>query len=67
MRREEIERPNPGSDEAVRSGCRCPVYDNARGNGFPYGGKICHWISADCPLHGAALHPLPGGETEEPS
>lgn len=40
--------PTPGSDEAVTSGCTCPVMDNARGKGLP-GGNF--WISEGCPLH----------------
>lgn len=26
--------PNPGSDEAIAAGCRCPVLDNAHGRGW---------------------------------
>lgn len=26
--------PNPGSDAAIKQGCTCPVYDNARGKGI---------------------------------
>ncbi len=40
--------PNPGSEEAVKAGCRCPVIDNHYGKGTPYG----FWMSEDCPLHG---------------
>ena len=43
--------PNPGSDEAVAAGCTCPVMDNYRGAGFPYGGETCHYISQGCPIH----------------
>lgn len=43
--------PNPGSDEALDQGCRCPVLDNNHGEGSDWGpGKF--WRSADCPLHG---------------
>lgn len=51
--------PNPGSDEAIKQGCKCPVLDNARGKGM-YGGvkdsdgNILFWIHAECPLHGNA-------------
>lgn len=41
--------PNPGSDEAVKQGCTCPVLDNRRGLGV-YGDNF--YINADCPLHG---------------
>jgi hypothetical protein len=44
---------NPGSPEALREGCLCPVIDNHYGKGVDRGnGKIDYWKSADCPLHG---------------
>lgn len=48
---------NPGSDEAIKLGCTCPVLDNAHGKGITegYGGtpeKPVFWFSADCPVHG---------------
>lgn len=45
--------PNPGSSEAVESGCACPVLDNGRGRGAREGddGKPLFWITAGCPLH----------------
>jgi len=52
--------PTPGSPEAVKQGCICPVLDNARGKGFPWGDTPqAFWVNANCPLHGG--HP----ETEE--
>lgn len=43
--------PNPGSDEAIEMGCRCPVLDNAHGRGY-----LCEdgifIVSGDCPVHG---------------
>lgn len=45
--------PNPGSDEAVRQGCSCPVLDNARGLGWLGSGQF--WISLGCPVHCPAL------------
>lgn len=43
----QINPPNPGSDEALDQGCRCPVLDNSHGRGpGPF------WINGDCPLHG---------------
>ena len=36
----------PGSDQACRAGCKCPVMDNAE---MPNDKK---WVNADCPLHG---------------
>ena len=45
--------PNPGSSEAVESGCTCPVLDNGRGRGAleSEDGKPMFWITAGCPLH----------------
>jgi hypothetical protein len=36
----------PGSIEAVKKGCKCPVMDNAE---MPEDRK---WVNGDCPLHG---------------
>jgi hypothetical protein len=36
----------PGSDEAVKQGCRCPILDNQE---MPDGRK---WVNGDCPIHG---------------
>lgn len=44
-------RPNPGSDEARRQGCTCPVLDNAHGQGY-YGVEGQFVMVEDCPLHG---------------
>ena len=43
--------PNPGSDEALASGCTCAVLDNAHGKGFPYKGGTSFWITEGCPVH----------------
>lgn len=43
--------PPPGSDEAIKAGCTCPVLDNHHGRGFPCYGETCFWYSGDCPLH----------------
>lgn len=50
---------NPGSDEAIREGCTCPVLDNAHGRGFtgPEGEQL-FWMSEGCPLHGVDA-PIP--------
>ena len=50
-------KPNPGSDEALTVGCKCPVLDNAHGRGYRGGVKDEHGetmfvMSTDCPLHG---------------
>lgn len=49
--------PNPGSLEAQKRGCLCPVMDNRRGLGayMDANGKPVFWQVVSCPLHG---HPL---------
>ena len=43
---------NPGSDEAIKLGCTCPVMDNAHGRGaFIKDGQVMFWYSQDCPVH----------------
>lgn len=41
--------PNPGSDEAIKSGCLCPILDNNHGQGF--GDPQLFYINEECPLH----------------
>ena len=48
---------NPGSDEAIASGCTCPVMDNGHGRGYLGGvtdeqGQTVFVIVVDCPIHG---------------
>lgn len=43
--------PNPGSDEARKLGCNCPVIDNGRGKGW-MGLPGVFVQRGDCPLHG---------------
>lgn len=48
--------PNPGSPEAVRQGCKCPVIDNGHGAGYmgqhmPDGTPV-FVFNVECPLHG---------------
>lgn len=43
--------PTPGSPEAKRQGCTCPILDNGHGRGFPGPDGPLFWISADCPIH----------------
>lgn len=48
------DKPRPGSDEAVKDGCSCPISDNASGRG--YLGLGIDWIvSGDCSLHAALI------------
>lgn len=44
---------NPGSDKALKEGCRCPVLDNGHGWGYIVEGQFV--MSGDCPLHGASV------------
>ena len=44
-------KPNPGSDEAIKAGCKCPVLDNSRGKGSGHG-EGSFWINEHCSLHG---------------
>jgi len=44
--------PNPGTNEAIRAGCTCPVLDNYYGKGIPMvDGKIVFWYTEGCPIH----------------
>lgn len=52
-----MDKPFPGSDEAVKAGCKCPVMDNCRGLGIPITTQegelqVAYWINGDCPIHG---------------
>ena len=49
MKRKHI--PTPGSDEAIKMGCTCPVMDNNHGTGFFWGNDLCFIYNADCPVH----------------
>ena len=46
--------PPPGSDAAIKLGCKCAVLDNGHGAGVytDSNGVLQFWISCDCPLHG---------------
>lgn len=45
-----MDTPNPGSDEAIKQGCICPVIDNAHGKGY-MGKEGVFVFTGDCPLH----------------
>lgn len=49
-----MDKPNPGSDEAVKMGCTCPCSDNAYGIGAwgTSGPDAVFWRNINCPLHG---------------
>ena len=44
---------NPGSKEAIKAGCKCPVIDNNHGKGTGTGsdGRPLFWYSSDCQIH----------------
>ena len=45
----------PGSPEAQKKGCSCPVLDNCHGAGIGSNGeRFGWWLNANCPLHGKA-------------
>ena len=51
-------KPNPGSPDAIREGCQCPVIDNGHGRGSGHlaeDGSPLFWINGGCPVHGEEL------------
>lgn len=53
---EEMKAPNPGSDEAISLGCKCPVIDNGHGRGWMGGikdddGETIFVYTVGCPVH----------------
>ena len=49
-----MDKPYPGSAEALKNGCKCAVMDNGYGKGYLGDGeKYGWWVSGDCPIHGA--------------
>ena len=53
--------PNPGSDEAIKMGCLCPVLDNARGKGYMCIEGVFVYRE-DCPIHCANAEDRHGAE-----
>lgn len=56
---------NPGSDEARKAGCTCPVVDNHGGKGWR-GDPSKFVCSNNCPMHGLAharVLPVDHGKT----
>lgn len=43
-----VVKPKPGSPQAVKLGCSCPVMDNHHGEKAD--GQ--YWINGGCPIHG---------------
>lgn len=58
-----IKDPKPGSEEAIKAGCNCPVIDNHHGAGIPLKSpdtgeiQIAYWMTADCVIHGVNEYP----------
>ncbi len=51
--------PPPGSPEATKQGCTCPIFDNCKGRGCGLtdkDGEPLYYIHKRCPLHGAVLN-----------
>ena len=49
----DADKPKPGSPDAIKQGCVCPILDNAHGAGVGGDGeKYGWWTNADCPIHG---------------
>lgn len=51
-----MQKLRPGSDEAIKAGCTCPVMDNAHGKGYLGGvkdedGNTVFVYNGDCPIH----------------
>ena len=48
--------PPPGSPDATKQGCTCPVFDNCKGRGCGLtdkDGNPLYYINEKCPLHAA--------------
>lgn len=59
--------PNPGSNEAIEMGCRCPVMDNRRGLGIPGpDGQRLFWFAESCRLHFGAARNLREASNDNP-
>ncbi len=52
-------KPNPGSDEAIKAGCTCPILDNEYGKGW-MGDPNMFVFSHDCPLRGDGTYKSTG-------
>lgn len=49
--------PNPGSPDAVRRGCTCPIEDNQHGLGSDPAFGDGFEVAVNCPLHGPGRSP----------
>lgn len=49
-------KPTPGSVDAIKAGCTCPIYDNKKGEGAfvnTVTKEPMFWVSDKCPMHAA--------------
>ena len=46
-----VDKPNPGSEEALKQGCICAVLDNRHGLGAIDNKDGVFWVTEGCPLH----------------
>jgi hypothetical protein len=47
-----MEKPDPGSHQALMDGCTCPVQMNNFGLGTEKSGELVFFVDAECPVHG---------------
>jgi len=47
--------PPPGSLDAIKDGCLCPILDNAQGRGWMLV-PGAYWITEGCPVHDKGDH-----------
>lgn len=50
--------PNPGSQEAIESGCTCPAIDNHYGKGLPTTDGPQWIVNWQCPMHASLCLPI---------
>jgi hypothetical protein len=49
-------KPYPGSADAVKAGCTCPIFDNKKGQGAFINtntNEPMFWVNDRCPMHAA--------------
>ena len=63
-----VQVPAPGSPEATKQGCTCPVFDNCKGRGCGLtdkDGNPLYYINEKCPLHAAGINSQPTLQEQE--
>ena len=58
---------NPGSEEAIAAGCKCPVMENNHGRGYWLSkeGRPEFVMAGNCPLHGLPKEIEKNGEEKK--